>query len=537
MEKNKSLMKRLTAVSTALIILMAMQVQVAMADSAPVPDQVALSWTASPQTTQTVAWRSTAANGKVQYMKDSQKTADFSGSLEKTASASALDATHNHFEAELSNLEPGTTYVYRVGNESSWSKAASFKTEAAATDSFSFMDLGDVQNGEDGVPLKKLLSQALTGYPDIKFALGNGDLIDEPENTKEWEVFYNAAEGVFDHIPLMTSIGNHEEKKPSYFKSMALPQNGPDGYKEQFYSFDYGNAHFVVLNSNIMGNTTESQPLIDWLKNDLQKSSKKWKFAVFHHPPYGATTGNADDEAKAAMMKEKWLPVLEENSVDMVFVGHQHMYMRTYPMKDGKVQEKQTDGITYVLGNSSNSKYYVNSESHDYIQKVISGQKDGTNIYSMIKINGNVLTLTSMGSDGSVKDTFVINKGKTLDSRVGVSSVKLLNNSFKPLASASAGGSCRMQAHLENHSSQPQNVLALIQIRGGNGATAAGGGKVLGIVSVNADVAMDGADVYADFTLPKNSAGTVFTDVYVLDEGYVPIDTPYRQFSFTVTAN
>ncbi len=536
MENKRSLLKRLTAVLTAFIVLMAMNVQMSMADNAFVPDQVALSWIASPQTTQTVVWRSKAADGKVQYMKESQKTNDFSGAMEKAAQSSSLYGDYNHFEATLENLEPGTSYVYRVGTDNSWSKTASFKTAADDTESFSFMDLGDVQEGENTDPFKELLTQAYTKFPDIRFALCNGDLIDDPESTIEWEAFYKASEGVFDHIPLMTALGNHEGSDSSYFKSMALPQNGPTGYEEQFYSFDYGNAHFVVLNSNIMGNSDQCQPLIDWLESDLQQNNKKWKFAVFHHPPYGVNSGNSGDDVKAAMMQEKWLPVLEDNGIDMVFVGHQHMYMRTYPMKDGKVQEKQANGITYVMVNSSD-KYYVNPETHDYIQKVYYGQEDGTNIYTIINIDGDVLTMTSRNSAGIVKDEYVINKGKAMDSRVAVSSVKLLDNSFNEIMSVPALGSYRLKVHLNNNSSQSQNAQTVIQVRSGDGATATCGGTVLGIVSVNADVATDGADVYADFTLPDGSAGTAYVDAYVLDEGYVPIDAPYCQFSFPVTAD
>ena len=527
MEKKRSLHKRLTAVLMVLMVLMAMNVQAVMADSVAVADQVALSWTASPQTTQTVVWRSTAAAGTVQYMKESQKTADFSGAMEKTAVSSSLNATYNHFEATLEDLEPGTTYVYRVGSDNSWSKTANFTTETADTESFSFMDLGDVQEGESTDPFKELLAQAYANFPDIRFALCNGDLIDEPNSTKEWEAFYKAAEGVFDHIPLMTALGNHEGSNSSYFKSMVLPQNGPDGYKEQFYSFDYGNAHFVVLNSNFMTNAAEAQPLVDWLKSDLKNSSKKWKFAVFHHPPYGVNAGNSGDETICSMIQEKWLPVLEDGGVDMVFVGHQHMYMRTYPIKDGEVQEKQTDGITYVMVNSSD-KYYVNPETHDYIKTVNYGQEDGTNIYSVVKINGNVLTLTSMCTDGSVKDNYVINKSSTVDSRVSISSVKFLDETFQEIEEIPESGYFRVKVHLDNNTSQPQNVLAVVQIRYGTGASDEGGGMVLGIVSVNADVATDGADVYTDFTLPEEYEGTAFVDAYVLDEGYVPIDMPIR---------
>ncbi|WP_051280413.1 purple acid phosphatase family protein [Anaerovorax odorimutans] len=537
MNKKKSLLKRLTAVSIVFILLMALSGITAMADNTSLPDQVALSWTASPQTTQTVSWRAKASEGKVQYMKESEKTDNFSGAMEKAAQSSTLYDEYYHFEVQLDNLEPRTAYVYRVGNGSLWSKTFSFETEALSTEKFTFMDLGDVQEGEDTSEFKKLLEHAYTNYPDIKFSLANGDLIDDPTSSKQWEKFYEAAEGTFDHIPLFTAFGNHEsEDNALYYKSMVLPQNGPEGYKEQFYSFDYGNAHFVVLNSNAMGNSVQCQPLLDWLSSDLEQSNKKWKFAVFHHPPYGVNSGNSGDKERAAMIQEKWLPILEDNGVDMVFVGHQHMYMRTYPIKNGKIQENQADGITYVMENSTD-KYYVNPETHDYIQKVYYGSEEGTNIYGIISIDGDMLKLTSLNSDGVIKDEYVINKGKTMDSRVAVSSVKLLDNSFNEINSVASKGNFKIKVHLNNNSSSSQKVQTVVQVRCGDGASSTCGGKILGVVSVNADVPTDGADAYAQFTLPDISEGTAFVDVFVLDEGNVPIDMPYHKFNFTVSGD
>lgn len=537
MEKRRGMSKRLRALSVlALIAIIAFTIQAPAAAGTSGPDEITLSWTGDPQTTQTVAWRdvSGVTAGKVQYIEKSKMTNGFTGAAEKTVSGSALYDGYNHFEATLDGLQPGTVYAYHVGTDGSWSGTATFTTQASGTDHFSFMDMGDVQESEDTSAWKSLLQKACANYPDIKFSLMNGDQIDNPNVSTQWEKFYEAASGVFDHIPMMPALGNHDyENKGMYCKEMALPQNGPDGYKEQFYSFDYGNAHFVVLDSNNMGSTDQCKPIIDWLGNDLKNSTKKWKFAVFHHPPYCVNSGHSDDPQRAAIMLADWVPVLENNSVDMVFVGHQEMYMRTFPIKGGVVQEKQTDGITYVMQNSG-TEGYLNPESHDYIKKVLCGEDEGCNNYSIISIDGDVLTLTSRGADGTIRDVYKVNKSKEMDSRVSVGSVKLLDSSFNQIDAVPAGGSCRIQAHLDNYTSKPQTVKAFIQVRSGDGATAASGGKPLGIVSMNADVAVDGADVYADFTMPDVQSGVAYVDVYILDGDNVPVDMPYQKFSFEI---
>ena len=107
----------------------------------------------------------------------------------------------------------------------------------------------------------------------------------------------------------------------------------------------------VLDTSNIITDTVKQ-----WLQEDLQNTTKGWKFAVFHHPPYQNFDDNKTiDDA----LREHWVPILEQNHVDMVFVGHQHVYMRTYPIYQGEVA---TDayGIVYVMGNSgSNAMHSV----------------------------------------------------------------------------------------------------------------------------------------------------------------------------------
>ena len=509
--------------------------QAAVSEADGAPDQIILSWTGDPQTTQTIAWRNRDAvpNGKVQYMKESEKTADFSGALEKDAVCSELVTGFNHFEAELDNLEPGVNYAYRVGCACGWSEAGTFTT-AADTDKFSFMYMGDTHIGYDqnsSVVWKQLLDQALTNYPDLKFALQGGDLIDETTDYGQWEEFFNTEAGVFDRIPFMPAIGNHEFEDTSiYLKSFALPQNGPEGLKEHDYSFDYGDAHFVVLDSNLMGSEGElSEAGMNWLESDLQNSDKTWKFVMFHHPPYGV---DSRDVTQGNMIKASWAPIMESSGADMVFVGHQHMYMRTYSICTGEIQEKPSQGITYVLGNAGD-KTYLNPESHDYIAVVKEGS--AATGYTAISIDGNVLTMTTRGLDGGIMDEFKINKSRGMDSRVAIDSVKLVDSSYQEISSVSGAGYCHLKAHINNYTSKAQTANVVFQARSGSGAAAECGGESLGIVSLQSEIPVAGADVFADIILSDVSPGKAYADVYVLNEVGVPIDVSY-QCSFDITS-
>ncbi|ACV64199.1 metallophosphoesterase [Desulfofarcimen acetoxidans DSM 771] len=366
------------------------------------PDEIILSWTGEPETTQTVCWRAYAVgSGKIQYMRESDKTDDFSGALEKAAACTELHGGFNHFEAELDNLQPGTDYVYRVGSDGCWSEPAAFTT-AAPTDKFSFMFMGDVHAGHNDMSAglwQQLLAQAIAGCPDVKFALQAGDLVDEADDPEQWSQLFSAAAGVFNYIPLMPAEGNHENTDASlYFKYFALPGNGPSGYEEKDYSFDYGNCHFVVLDSNYLGTPADSgyDKISTWLKNDLAGSLKQWKFVVLHYPPYPVVPDN-----HAENLQENWVPLFEQGGVDMVFVGHQHVYMRTKPLLGNQVQP-DGQGIVYIMGLAGN-KYYAAGPNYDYIAKEVSNASN----YEVININGDTLSLTAKDAEGRVIDSYM----------------------------------------------------------------------------------------------------------------------------------
>lgn len=311
------------------------------------------------------------------------------------AASSAFDSAKYRFSVNITGLSPNTKYVYRVGREGAWSEPLSFTT-AAATQEFSFLYMGDVQSGY--AQWGSTLNSVYRDYPQIKFALLGGDLTDNGDDANEWGQFLDAATGVFSKIPVMPAMGNHDGAM--FLNFFALPANGPAGLQQVFYSFDYGDAHFVVLDS---GNNT-NEKVKQWLREDLEKTNKKWKFAVFHMPAYPATYDYKEIDQS---IRANWVPVLEQNRVDMVFVGHQHQYMRTHPVYQGTVQAGPAYGVVYVMGNAG-SKTYAGGGTFPYIAV----QQTGSN-YQVIDIKGDVLTLTSKQTNGELIESYTINKGVT----------------------------------------------------------------------------------------------------------------------------
>ena len=93
------------------------------------------------------------------------------------------------------------------------------------------------------------------------------------------------------------------------------------------YSFDYGDAHFCCLDSNVYIDPT-SASLWQWIQRDLTSTDALWKFVVFHHPPY-----NVGKEHYSEQHMRVLSPLLEACGVDMVLSGHEHNYQRPRPFK------------------------------------------------------------------------------------------------------------------------------------------------------------------------------------------------------------
>jgi hypothetical protein len=400
--------------------------------SAVLPDEIILSWTGDTETTQTVSWRTAdAAFHVVQYLPAGSFDGSFDGAQVANASASFLytgDVNDwYHEEATISGLSPATSYVYSVGREGAWSEPASFTT-AGSGDQFSFLYMGDVQTGFSA--WGNLLNTASAESADPKFALLGGDLVDLGTSGSEWEQFFDAATPVFKQIPLMPAAGNHDDMAGTLFwNSFALPENGPEGYAEKVYSFDYNNCHIVVLDSELLTEPgTDSYTSISaWLTNDLNSSDKTWKFVCFHYPPYPVV-----DDRHTANLQANWVPVLEQCNVDAAFVGHQHVYMRTKPMEAGQVTTEGS-GIVYFMG-VAGGQLFAPGDARDYIATEIPYVSN----YELINIDDDTLTLTAKGTNGQVIDSYVMTKQVT----VPVTGVSL----DKTSATITAGGTDQLTA-------------------------------------------------------------------------------------------
>jgi 3',5'-cyclic AMP phosphodiesterase CpdA len=134
------------------------------------------------------------------------------------------------------------------------------------------------------------------------------------------------------------TLGNHDAGTGSvgahpYHTMFSLPTTGQAGGvgsgTENYYSFDYGNVHFISLDSQET-NRSATGAMATWLKSDLQNNTLPWVIAFWHHPPYSKGSHDSDTETNLVEMRSNMLPVLEQHGVDLVLSGHSHSYERSY---------------------------------------------------------------------------------------------------------------------------------------------------------------------------------------------------------------
>jgi 3',5'-cyclic AMP phosphodiesterase CpdA len=243
-----------------------------------------------------------------------------------------------------------------------------------------------------------LANISFENHPDVAFFSIAGDLVSDGLYRDQWDELWAYSKELTSRRPLMCVPGNHDNRlglgAKMYRDMFSYPLNAPRGINpEQTYSFNYKNALFLMIDA-----TSHVDKQNAWIDEQLKNSDAMWKFAMFHFPPYNWEEPYFD-------IQEAWVPLFDKYHVDMVFGGHIHYYMRSKPMKGGKMVDSYKNGTAYIIsiGIPQRTKDY-SDEPYAEVRKM-EGQ-----FYQYLKINGNELSYVSLDSEGNVADSFNINK-------------------------------------------------------------------------------------------------------------------------------
>lgn len=303
-------------------------------------------------------------------------------------------------KAVVQGLEPGTEYVYRVGNGSDKvSEQGTFRTAELDGTRTKFLFFGDSQSAnEAGFELwGNIVRKAVADQPDYDFILQAGDMVEDGFKEDEWNMWFKAVQDTFLKTTVVSVVGNHEvtgtRKNDDFLAHFNNPQNGIDSLKGSNYSFNYHNAHIAVLNSEY---DLEEQK--EWLRRDLAATDKTWKIVTFHRGPYGSKNNEKH-------IRNAWTSTFDELNVDVALNGHDHVYLRTYPLRGGK-PVGEGEGTTYIVAGSSGPKFYE-VVAQDWQYKI-----DGTKaqIYVAVEIIGSEIKFLVMNINDVVIDEFSIRK-------------------------------------------------------------------------------------------------------------------------------
>ncbi len=257
-------------------------------------------------------------------------------------------------KVHVSLLNPGTEYKFRVGDGTTYSDWGKFVTDDKAGD-VNFIAIADIQasNIDNFKAGAKTINAAFKTMPDAEFMVNLGDFTNDSTN-EEWDFYDEAMKDINLNTTLVPVAGNHDGLGVwNWFDNMfnldtsesVQTKNGVN------YSFDYGNAHFAVLNTNDLLSITFAQ--LQWLKNDMNGTDKDWKIVCMHKTPY--TLGKDGKWPDALYLQRSLSAVLDSCDVDLVMSGHDHQYLRTKPLKGNRVDE---DGTVYVLAGTAGTKRY-----------------------------------------------------------------------------------------------------------------------------------------------------------------------------------
>lgn len=321
----------------------------------------------------------------------------------------------NHI-VKISGLSAKTKYFYSVGYDATVLAGGNdqhhFVTAINPGDSstgFKFWVTGDFGGGNnEQIKVREwfenyLQSNLVDGWLWLGDNVYNTGTDDEYSN-KVFDTHYGY-DSIFRFLPFYPIPGNHDYgsvngiddpsvHKGPYYDMVEVFRNaemgGVPSNMEAYYSYDYGNTHFIALNSEMyrvyvfwdaFGTTFKT-----WLENDLRASTKKFKVAYWHQPPYSKGSHDSDDfwEVFMISMRQRVLPILENNGVDLVLCGHSHVYERSYLINKHYGNSASFDKNTMMVDSASGNP----DDNRSYIKYTYGANKNKGTVYAVVGNSG-----------------------------------------------------------------------------------------------------------------------------------------------------
>ncbi len=297
---------------------------------------------------------------------------------------------------KLDGLSPGTTYYYRVGGDTYWSANYTFTTDSGA-DEFTFAVLGDSRGDVTNKPpevFSTLINLIKNDNPALTVMTGDHilSLTSSESSTTTWEYVTNVTDTLQHTVPIYVAIGNHDDPEG---KSFLETWNYGCG-NQRYFSINYGNSHFIILDSEQDGYEGALPPAeLNWLKNDLEQNTAAHTFVFVHRPMYPQSAHVGDSLNKNVTLRDLLHDLFVQHYVDAVFVAHEHNYVR-----------ETFDGLLQIISGGAGAPlvtvYVTSPEYPDFVYYK-------THHYMKIHVNGTYVDINAIDSSGNVIDTIHLN--------------------------------------------------------------------------------------------------------------------------------
>ena len=295
-------------------------------------------------------------------------------------SAPVLRAEKVHF----TGLEPGKTYTY---DGLRWPGATgSFTTAPNGPAPFEFVVYGDTRTRHD---MHRKVVAAILKYAAPQFVLHTGDLVADGADSAQWPVFFDIEHELLRNVAFFPSLGNHERNNRQYYDFFDV--------SAPYYSFNWGAAHFIVLNSDIDNVSTSELERnafwtgqSRWLEEDLAKSQQAaYRFVFAHHPPLTAVARRQGDNPHMTAL----MPLFEKYNLTAGFFGHDHNY-----------QHYVKNGVHYFITGGGGAPLYDVDKPPEGITKMVVS----TEHFLDVKVDGKTVRVEAIKLDGQPLETTVL---------------------------------------------------------------------------------------------------------------------------------
>lgn len=324
------------------------------------------------------------------------------------------------YTADLDHLTAGNSYQYRI---TAGDAATDWQMLYAPTvnESYKMLIFPDAQSS-DYADWKQLAHLAWARNTDAQLFACMGDLVDNGEDRLQWTEFFVGVKEMQRSIPMAPIMGNHEtynlawkvrlpEAYLNYFKT---PRNGSKDFERYYYSFDYGDVHYIVLctQQKEIGEFKDGlvAEQLAWIRRDLKAHRKRWNVVLMHKDVLQYRI-NGRPEREEGIDEDNgrvWMPIFDELAIDVVFSAHLHTY-RNRGHIYGFEKTPDAKGPLYILTGVAGNVRYPNLWIDHAFDEVTLPQPETDN-YLTMDVTRDAIEIACFLTDGTEMDRVRVTK-------------------------------------------------------------------------------------------------------------------------------